>query len=315
MVNKIGNNTGVSEDLYNVAVKDAINAGYPGVESGENLLSAPITKHVTSKFPHNKELIGVPQLTKNPITGQYEFKPVVEGRMLTGTTNKPLAIQIPEEHIITNYNPAETVSQSKYPSTSLKFYEKPSTLTEAERLGIPKGERNNDKMYGNIKFIRNVGLHDKPGYMPYISNGKIKLSSDENLLANLTTDLPFRTHQNYAYRPGGEMMLISPRALRGQTFLSLDPSDSMVLNKDLTIDPKHVQVITGNKDVARALSQSGITTYTSPKLQIEYNRAMQANPEILTGKIRLDKKILEILLMNTLKLQMILLQHSLEGLI
>ena len=140
MVNKTGNNTGVSEDLYNVAVKDAVNAGHPGVESGENLLSAPITKHVTQKFPHNKELIGIPQLTKNPITGQYEFKPVIEGRMLTGTTNKPLAIQIPEEHIITNYNQVETIPQSNT-STSLKFYERPSTLTEVERLGIPKGER------------------------------------------------------------------------------------------------------------------------------------------------------------------------------
>lgn len=167
---------------------------------------------------------------------------------------------------------------------------KSSTLTEAERLGIPKGDRNNNKRYGNIKFIRNIGLHNQPNYMPYISDGKIKLSPDENLLVNLTTDLPFRTHQKYAYRPGGEIMIIDPKAFRGQTFLSLDPSDSMVLNKDLVVDPKHVQIITGNKDIAKTLSQSGITTHTSPKLQIEYKKAMQANPQTQIGKIRLDKK-------------------------
>ena len=85
-------------------------------------------------------------------------------------------------------------------------------------------------------------------------------------------------------------MIIDPKAFRGQTFLSLDPSDSMVLNKDLVVDPKHVQIITGNKDIAKTLSQSGITTHTSPKLQIEYKKAMQANPQTQIGKIRLDKK-------------------------
>lgn len=191
----------------------------------------------------------------------------------------------PEDKIISAGTTPHTNSK-----TSLKFYERPSTLTEAERLGIPKGERNNNKRYGNIKFIRNIGLHNQPNYMPYMIDDKIKLSSDENLLVNLTTDLPFRTHQKYAHRPGGEIMIIDPKAFRGQTFLSLDPSDSMILNKDLVVDPKHVQIITGNKDIAKTLSQSGITTYTSPKLQIEYKKAMQEKPQIQIGKIRLDKK-------------------------
>ena len=45
-------------------------------------------------------------------------------------------------------------------SGPLTFFERPSKLTEAERLGVPKGERNNiggihpDSEYGNMRFIR-----------------------------------------------------------------------------------------------------------------------------------------------------------------
>jgi hypothetical protein len=47
-----------------------------------------LTKHVTSKFPHIEEMIGTPQMVKNPITGKWEFKQTIPGRMLTGTTSK-----------------------------------------------------------------------------------------------------------------------------------------------------------------------------------------------------------------------------------
>jgi hypothetical protein len=47
-----------------------------------------LTKHVTSKFPHVEEMIGTPQMVKNPTTGKWEFQQIIPGRMLTGTTSK-----------------------------------------------------------------------------------------------------------------------------------------------------------------------------------------------------------------------------------
>lgn len=141
MVHKTsGSKGGVSEDLYNIAVKDAQRAGLPGVESGQDLMNPLLTKHVTSKFPHIEEMIGTPQMVKNPTTGKWEFKQTIPGRMLTGTTSKQLALEAPQGHFITNYSATAT---NPPPKTSLAFFERqPAKISDAERLGIPKGERN-----------------------------------------------------------------------------------------------------------------------------------------------------------------------------
>jgi hypothetical protein len=170
---------------------------------------------------------------------------------------------------------------------------KPSKLTEAERFGLSKHDRTNDKKYGNLVFIRNVGLHDKPGNLPYMTeDGKVLLTNSENAFVNLTTDIPFRTHGNYSHRPGGEFMIINPRAFRGKSFISLDPSDSFLLNDNLQIDPKHITVITGNKQILKSLAEKGFNVRTSPKLQLEYKRSI--TPHSNKKGIRLEKDGLDV---------------------
>lgn len=168
-----------------------------------------------------------------------------------------------------------------------------SKLTEAERFGLSKHDRTNDKKYGNLVFIRNVGLHDKPGNLPYMTkDGKVLLTNSENAFVNLTTDIPFRTHGNYSHRPGGEFMIINPRAFRGKSFISLDPSDSFLLNDNLQINPKHITVITGNKQILKSLAEKGFNVRTSPKLQLEYKRSI--TPHSNKKGIRLEKDGLEV---------------------
>lgn len=147
-----------------------------------------------------------------------------------------------------------------------------SKLTRAERLGIPKGERNNvggiraDNTYGNLRFIRNFGE------LPAVDeHGMVKLiGNDTNLLGNFTTDLPFRLHKGYSVPPGPNYMVVSPRAFRGKKFLSIDPGDSFLYRGDAVVDPKYVRIISGEPNVLAEASRRGMRTTTSDELQRLY---------------------------------------------
>ena len=99
-------------------------------------------------------------------------------------------------------------------------------------------------------------------------NGKLKLGQDKNLLVNLTTDVPFRLHKHYSHLPGGEYIFVRPEAFKGRRFLSLEPSDSFLLNdSDLLIEPQYVEILTGNKDIIPSLESMGFKVHTTPQLQ------------------------------------------------
>ena len=138
---------GVSEDLYNVAIEDAKQLGYMGLESGWELFRPQLTRHVTSKFPY---------FEFKPSYSLLEHEPI---RMLTGVSKKkqPFPIRNLTEHLyriepettlqyneaLQEFIPVSTKAKEPYISTSLRFFErKPSKISKAERAGIPKGERN-----------------------------------------------------------------------------------------------------------------------------------------------------------------------------
>ena len=131
----------VSEDTYNVAVQDIIDNGGKGLESGWSLMMPQKTLAVTSKFPHT-------------VIGQEFGNPV---RLLTGTSKRPIPQRVQGNHYLEQkpsfeikYNESTgsfeqiPISNSEpYVSTSLKFFErKPSRISQAEREGISKGDRN-----------------------------------------------------------------------------------------------------------------------------------------------------------------------------
>jgi len=66
--------------------------------------------------------------------------------------------------------------------------------------------------------------------------------------------------------PGSEYLIIDPRGLRGETPLSIEPSDTFFPNRDLLIDPKYVRVLTGNKKLIPELEKLGLQIETSPTL-------------------------------------------------
>ena len=147
-------------------------------------------------------------------------------------------------------------------------------ITAEEKLGIPKGERNNvfsikpDNIYGNIRFIRNI--EDLP---TVDKNGLVHLGKDsENLLANFTTDLPFRLHSWYPNIPGSTYMVVSPRAFKGKRFLSIEPSDSFLFSDDAIVSPNQVRIISGNSKVLDDAAKKGMRTISSDKLKQLYEQ-------------------------------------------
>lgn len=86
---------GVSEDLYNVAIRDAKELGYQGLESGHDLFKPELTMHVTDKFPRVER----PNVSLQSIDGKLEFAPDPNQppiRLLTGTSGKPEPAKITE---------------------------------------------------------------------------------------------------------------------------------------------------------------------------------------------------------------------------
>ena len=94
----------------------------------------------------------------------------VKSISLTGTTNKqqPYFIQQSNHHLVNNnikYNLKTGNFEEVNPNiingdkTSLKFFErKPAKITEAERLGIPKGDR------GNLSLNQKQAIEDLAQY-------------------------------------------------------------------------------------------------------------------------------------------------------
>lgn len=156
----------VSEDTYNAAVQDIIDGGGKGLESGWSLMMPQKTLAVTSKFPH--EVIG--QEFGNPV------------RLLTGTSKRPIPQKVQGAHYLEkkpsfeikynestgNFEQVPITNQEPYISTSLKFFErKPSRISFAERLGIPKGDR------GNLNQFQKDALED---LQYYIKQGQYRQS-------------------------------------------------------------------------------------------------------------------------------------------
>ena len=149
----------VSEDLYNIAVQDSKELGYQGLESGHDLFRPNLTMHVTDKFPK----IERPNVSLQYIDGKYQFAPSSTQppiRLLIGTTERPQPNFIQEltNHRIDlgalrnqerirfneatgNFEEIPMVSAPE-PSTSLKFFERPTRLSPQELAGATRGERN-----------------------------------------------------------------------------------------------------------------------------------------------------------------------------
>ena len=164
----------------------------------------------------------------------------------------------------------------------VRVYE--SKLTEAERLGIPKGERNQPifaeptSEYGNIRFIRSLGE------VPEVKNGVVQLVPEENNLINLTSDVPFRTHSGYANKYP-HYIHMRPDAFKGHSPLSIDPSDTMFLNEGVSIHPDQVTFISGDVNALNLARSRGFRVKSTPELI----KLFKPGESHMVGKIQLGK--------------------------
>jgi hypothetical protein len=75
-------------------------------------------------------------------------------------------------------------------------------------------------------------------------------------------------------------MIVDPEAFVGLKPLSIEPMDTMFLNSELRIHPKHITILSGNTDLLRKAEQLGMRTATTPELQTTYNNIIRKILEV-----------------------------------
>ena len=166
---------------------------------------------------------------------------------------------------------------------SYAWFERPSKLTEAERLGIPKGQRNQPifteptSAYGNIRFIRNLNV------VPDVEDGFALLAPKENNLLNVTTDIPFRTHGHYKNRPH-HYIYFRPEALSGHAPMSIKPMDTFFINNNIKVRPDQITFVSGDINALRVARQRGFRVKSSPELIKAHNTEILEQNSIKNAK-------------------------------
>lgn len=141
--------------------------------------------------------------------------------------------------------------------------------------------------YGNIRFIKNLGG------LPHVEDGLVWIAPKKQYFANVTTDLPFRIHGDYGPMPGGEYMVIDPRAFRGKKPFTLDPMDTIFKNSEVRISPEFITIVSGNPAMLRQAKLQGFNVAMTPELHNAYRgivRELNIPTQAGSTKIRLNER-------------------------
>lgn len=115
----------------------------------------------------------------------------------------------------------------------------------------------------NINFIRNIGN------VPTVEeNGMIWLSPSDRALTNMTWPTSFRTHRHYKSRPGANYLVINPKSLEGERFLSIDPMDTFIHNRQ--VPAKEVTFISGDPEARAVANSRGFNVMSSDEIDRLY---------------------------------------------
>lgn len=162
----------------------------------------------------------------------------------------------------------------------------PNFIEKPAKYGI-----NALRRYGNLRFFRNLSGLPELG-----RRGGVNLARENNLLTNVSSDMPFRLHKDYSNMPGGEIIVVDPAAFKGKTPLSIEPSDTFFLGSTVEdIDPGLLHFVSGDETLLRQAESLGMRPSTSQALIDEYAKVQQiadklaATPPKYSGSIRLDK--------------------------
>ena len=157
----------------------------------------------------------------------------------------------------------------------------PQSLFKLLNKTLPKSPQ-----YGNIRFIKNLGG------LPHVEDGLAWIAPKKQYFANVTTDLPFRLHGSYGPMPGGEYMVIDPRAFAGKKPFTLDPMDTIFKNSEVRVSPEFITIVSGNPTMLRQAKLQGFNVAMTPELHDAYRGIVrEINIPGQAGKntIRLNK--------------------------
>ena len=246
--------------------------------------------------------VGVPEIdltnpstkiiTRNPITGGFERQIVVSGpEPITPVKTSYRFFERPSTYFkdATYAGIPGTYAGKEVPTWQLPRGQRNqhqvssgiSRITPEERMGIPKGVRNNGK-YNGITFFRTLDV------VPGIDDaGFVQVSSPHSLFSNFTTDNLVHTHSWYPSLRS-HVIAVSPEAFRGSSLVSTEPSDMFFINNTLKIKPKHVTFISGDPEALALAKSRGFNIMTSPELQLTFKRGRYVSGDLFP-KPRLTK--------------------------
>lgn len=214
-------------------------------------------------------------------------------------SNKPTLIEDTFEYINT-VDDTLLETQPLTTNMSKQFWRQTSQskLTDAEKAGIPKGERfryktslgkskiSPEEKAGLPKSIRNNGKYSDLTFfrvshdVPTVNDdGFAVLTDPANYFLNTTTDGLVHTHGNYPYLKN-HVYAIDPEGLRGSTLFSTEPSDMFFDTRTLKIKPKHVTFISGDPDALKQAADAGFKTMSSPKLKLLFKQSRASYPYV-----------------------------------
>ena len=138
---------------------------------------------------------------------------------------------------------------------------------------------------------RRIGIGTPEGFRVK-DDGKIVLSSGRTGdghegIVNTATSEPARSHQRHKTLSGVDDFIIDPRAVEGEEFLSIEPSDTFFKTDEFAVNPKYLTFVSGDTDLLNEARQLGMRTLSSPRLR-SYNAQEKGLEEVedLDGSIR-----------------------------
>lgn len=201
----------------------------------------------TKKLPHFEDPVITKANSAEQINSVSPFAEVTDSPRLRATRSSNISYEeglgLPKHD---RYYFAQNLGKSK--------------ISESEKLGTPKGERNNGK-YKNLNFIRTIGV------VPRIDHeGFVQVAPLKNTFTNTSVDNVIATHPNYSALKN-HLMIINSEGMRGAVPFSIEPSDFFFDSRTLKVKPKHITFISGDEEALEQAKKLGYNILTTPILK------------------------------------------------
>lgn len=149
-----------------------------------------------------------------------------------------------------------------------------------------------ERVYGTI--ARRLNLPDKPRKPELLRklDTPIEINKNNNLvitgkdknphnITNFTTDRPVVSHSMVNNWDHADLYIFDPSITRDIKSISIEPSDTFYVDKNITATPKQATLVSGNVDLLKDAQNKGISTLSSKKARKLYNEIDQEYQKVL----------------------------------